>query len=254
MLTGLLVAGCSFSTYGLPGGENDPLTTTEASTSAPSSSSAPDPSTGPGPTSSTSTGSAPSCGDGEVDTPEECDDNNLKDDDGCSSTCIREYRRVFATSQVFTGDLGGLAGADAKCQEAAASLDPPGLFRAWISTDAESPATRFVRSEVPYVDLDLMPIATDWDDLTDGMIEGGIYKTETGVLPPESICQPGFRVAWTSTDPFGSKPIPGTDCTGWTATNDKGAIGQLSFKSQDWTEALANLNCTCLASLYCFEQ
>ena len=133
-------------------------------------------------------------------------------------------------------------------------LDPPGQFQAWLSTDADSPSSLFVHSAVPYVDLELMPIASDWGDLIDGMIQGGIYKTETGMLPPESTCLPGFRVAWTSTSPTGAKSAPGIDCDGWTATTDKGSVGQLSFTSQEWTEALANLDCTCLASLYCFER
>ena len=30
------------------------------------------------------------CGDGVINTGEDCDDNNTKSDDGCSSTCKRE--------------------------------------------------------------------------------------------------------------------------------------------------------------------
>lgn len=252
-VTCTLTAGCSFSTYGLPGGEIDPGTTTDASTSPLTGSTSADPSTSHASTSSASTGAAPTCGDGKLDDPEECDDNNPKDDDGCSSTCTREYRRVFATSQVFTGNLGGIASADAKCQEAAQMLDPPGIFRAWISTAADSPAATFVHSKVPYVDLDGVELAADWTDLTDGMLAEGIYKTETGALPPESTCSPTYRVAWTNTNTMGQRLGLETDCSGWTSTSAQGSSGRLGYSTPTWTDAAA-LDCTCSASLYCVEQ
>lgn len=254
-----LTAGCSFSTYGLPGGEAQPSTSTDSSSSTLAGSTTPDSSTGQPSTSSTSTGTSaatdatPTCGDGMLAAPEECDDGNGDDGDGCSSACTREYRRVFATSQVFTGDLGGIMGADAKCQEAAKVLDPPGLFRAWISSGANSPAASFVRSEVPYVDLDGIQIAADWDDLTDGMLAEGIYKTETGSLPPESACLPTFRVVWTNTDVFGEEPNLGTDCGSWNDLLQMGKTGRLGNPASTWTDS-STLDCSCLASLYCVEQ
>ena len=254
-----LTAGCSFSTYGLPGGEDQPSTSTDSGSSTLAGSTTTDPSTGQTSTSGTSidtsasTDAMPACGDGILAAPEECDDGNVNDGDGCSSACTREYRRVFATSQVFTGDLGGIIGADAKCQEAAKMLDPPGLFRAWISSGADSPAASFVRSEVPYVDLDGVQIAADWNDLTDGMLDEGIYKTETGNLPPESTCAPTYRVAWTNTSAEGQSLASELDCEGWSSTSTQGSSGRLGYPTLLWTDA-AVLSCTCLASLYCVEQ
>ena len=259
LITCTLTAGCSFSTYGLPGGEAEASTNTDPSTSTPPGTTTPDPSTGQTSTSpsttdaSASTDAMPTCGDGVLSPPEECDDDNEADGDGCSGVCTLEYRRVFATSQVFTGDLGGIAGADAKCQEAANVLDRPGLFRAWISSGTDSPATNFVRSKVPYVDLDGKQIAADWSDLTDGMLADGIYKTETGASPTESACLPTFRVAWTNTDILGNEPNLGTDCGGWKDLAQVGKTGRLGYPASTWTDS-ATLDCTCLASLYCVEQ
>src|SRR5437868_4155746 len=50
---------------------------------------------------------------------------------------------VFVTSTRYTANLGGLAGADAICQAHATDAGLPGTYRAWISTAAEAPATRF---------------------------------------------------------------------------------------------------------------
>ena len=41
---------------------------------------------------------------------------------------------AFVTSGTFTGNLGGLAGVDAKCNAAALSAGLTGMFVAWLST------------------------------------------------------------------------------------------------------------------------
>lgn len=254
----LLCAGlsaCSVSTYGLPGGEIASTTTasTGDDTSEETSSGSSVGTTGAPQSSSGSTGSGPVCGDGELQSPEECDDNNEANDDGCSSTCTLEYRRVFATSQVFTGDLGGVTGADGKCQEAASMLARPGVFLAWISSGSDSPAANFVHSQVPYRDLMGVEVAVDWEDLVDGGLNAGISTTETGNLPPMSECLQGYRVVWTHTNAAGQNPMLDADCGGWLDTGGMGKIGRLGYTNGGWTDD-ATLTCTCLASLYCVEQ
>ncbi len=48
-------------------------------------------------------------------------------------------KKVFLTESTFTGNLGGVMGADAKCQAEAARASLPGEFRAWISDGVSSP-------------------------------------------------------------------------------------------------------------------
>ena len=76
-------------------------------------------------------------------------------------------KRVFVTSTRYTGDLGGIPGADEKCQSHADAAGLAGTFLAWISDGVDSPATRFARSAEPYVRTDGTKIAEDWDDLVD---------------------------------------------------------------------------------------
>ena len=85
------------------------------------------------------------------------------------------------------------------------------------------------------------------------MLANGIFKTETGALPPESTCLPTFRVAWTNTDILGEEPNLGTDCGGWEDPLQVGKTGRLGYPASTWTDS-ATLDCTCLASLYCVEQ
>src|SRR6185369_16979862 len=51
-------------------------------------------------------------------------------------------RVVFLSSATYNGNMGGYAGADAKCQALAAAVPAlaPKTFAAWISTSASSPS------------------------------------------------------------------------------------------------------------------
>ena len=63
-------------------------------------------------------------------------------------------KTVFVTKASFKGNLGGLAGADEKCQAEAddhASIVPSGTYLAWLSDGTNSPDTRFAKSSDPYV-------------------------------------------------------------------------------------------------------
>ena len=119
--------------------------------------------------------------------------------------CVRQYT-VFVTSTSYDGNLGGLAGADAKCQDQADAAGLTGTFKAWLSDAKGSPSTRFTRSAgAPYVLVDGTVIADNYAGLTSGSLEHPINQTETGGAPPvEPIsaarsCGPARARAATST-------------------------------------------------------
>ena len=85
----------------------------------------------------------------------------------------RNEKIVFVTSTSFSGNIGGVTGADAKCQIEADGQDsivPTGTYFAWLSDGTQSPDTRFTKSSHPYVLADGTRIADDYADLTDGSI------------------------------------------------------------------------------------
>ena len=88
------------------------------------------------------------------------------------------FKRVFVTSTTHTGNLGGLDAADAICQELADNSELTGQYKAWLSNDTQSPSTRFIQSDVPYVLVDGTQIAINYDDLVDGTIQNVIDLTE----------------------------------------------------------------------------
>lgn len=213
--------------------------------SAGSSSTTDDPST---------TTSGGSCGDGVLGDGEECDDGNQDAADGCSISCTKEFRRVFVTSKVWSGALGGLDGADEKCQDAANTGELPGLYKAWLSTTTISPTDTFVHSSVPYRQINGDEVATDWSDLISGTLNGGIFVSELGGLPGAGThnCIPEEgRPVWTNTDNNG-KNYP-KDCNGWTGVGFA-AAGLAGAVTGNWSTN-CELDCQIhTAALYCFEQ
>src|SRR5262249_19629866 len=125
-------------------------------------------------------------------------------------------RVVFVTSQIWYGNLGGLAGGDAKCQ-ALANASPLSrvnghAFRAWLSTQqAPAPinaADRIPHGTKPYVLVDGTPIAADWASLTDGSLSAPISLDEKGALP-------FVTAVWTCSTAAGAATAQG-DCQAWT--------------------------------------
>jgi hypothetical protein len=76
---------------------------------------------------------------------------------------------IFVSSMVYTGNLGGLDGADGKCQTLAMAVNPPlpGSYKAWLSSSTTAAKDRLTHSVGPYVLVDgKTKVANDWNDLT----------------------------------------------------------------------------------------
>lgn len=164
------------------------------------------------------------CGDGVLDADrEECDFGDLNgtgpmgwDLPGCTLGCRWVARIVFVTSATYTGDLGGLSGADLKCRNlaTAAGIDNAKTFRAWLSDGFEWPASRFQQTGLvgaPYVLLDGRIIAWNFNGLVDSGPYTGISITEQG----EAVVE---RQVWTNTSAFGERFSPVDHCDHWTSS------------------------------------
>src|SRR6185295_4806701 len=91
---------------------------------------------------------------------------------------------VFISSAIYNGNLGGLAGADQKCQQlaAAAGMGINRKFMAWLSTSTVSAASRLYHAPDPYVLVSEggEVVASNWADLTDGTLQRSIQRDELG--------------------------------------------------------------------------
>lgn len=179
-------------------------------------------------------------------------------------------KRVFTTSQLFTANLGGLAGADAKCQAAADKAKLGGSYKAWLSDSKQAPANRFDAScfnGAPFVLVDGTVVAKDWAELTSGTLRNGISKTETGSAAPLTNACPNLppgTAAWTLTTEGGHAEADkvAKACIDWTsgsmATSAQMVWGKPGAK-QNWSinsgcNNFGATSCSRTASLYCFEQ
>jgi hypothetical protein len=145
---------------------------------------------------------------------------------------LQMAKRVFVTSMTYDGDLGYPSGADAECQTLADAALLSGVFKAWLSDLNEGPADRFVQAVGPYLRVDGVGVADDWEDVTDGTLQAPIRVTETG--DPTSAV-----FAWTNTLANGEKdPSVDLSCRyDWKsdAPGDERAVGGIQNTSSLWT-------------------
>jgi len=137
-------------------------------------------------------------------------------------------RTVFISSQSYVGDLGGLAGADAKWAALASAAALGGTYAAWLSTSSVNAASRFGATGATYALVDGTPIANSLADLTDGTLAAAIDLNENGVATNSR--------AWTGTAPAGTACFQGSggNCNLTSPGND----GLVRTACEDWTVAV----------------
>jgi cysteine-rich repeat protein len=188
---------------------------------------------------------------------ENCDDSNLDEGDGCSSTC-KAHKIVFATSATFDGNLGGLAGGDAKCQALAVAAGLKGTYRVWAADVTGTPLTRFTKSNIPYARRDGVLVANNFADLIDGTLLAPINLSESKGSPgfDANVCN-GFKgLTFTNTVSDGTLFNALTSCNSWTS-NAANAItggGHWSETNTNWTGFVCSQFCNWKKALYCFQQ
>jgi len=108
---------------------------------------------------------------------------------GSSETTKKvETMNVFVTRTNYNGNLGGIKGADQKCNLAAANAGLEGTYKAWIATspldDAES---RFVGADKPYTTVNGDVLAENFEDFIDGsLLQSNYFYDEYGnAIGPE---------------------------------------------------------------------
>jgi hypothetical protein len=192
-----------------------------------------------------------------------CPDGCCQSDGSCGSTC-----RVFFSSSLHSSNLGGLAGADAICQDLADSAGLPGTYLAWLSDGTDSPSTRFPLAGSttvgPYVlpSTPLATVAANWESLTNRpncgigssmpCLSHAIDRDETGA-PYDNVSS--YSTA-TGTTQFGTSFPEDATCGKWTSSGASvsGAIGNLTKADMYWTRDYDSITCTFDVRLYCFQQ
>jgi hypothetical protein len=173
-------------------------------------------------------------------------------------------KRVFVTDTVYAGGLvGGLVGADMKCEARAAAAGLAGTYKAWLSDSKTSAAARLTRSTGAYLLVDGTMVAANWDELTSGNHQRAINLDPFGAthaVPVKCHVVGGLLAVWTATRVDGTRaegePL---FCVDWTKLDVNGGIpnglvGDSQASNIKWTSSNCALSCTDEASLYCIEQ
>jgi len=180
--------------------------------------------------------------------------NNLVD---CSEEICQQIEatckevRVFVSSIRYRGNLGGLNGADEKCQTLGNKIEQGKIWKAWLSDSRTSASSRLVQSRNKYKLVNGVVVANNWTDLIDGSILVPINVTEEN-----NQITSATRV-YTQTNAAGDISPNGAGCSDWTS-DSSGANARtgetLSLDiDQKWTDK-ALTNCDSSIRIYCFEQ
>jgi hypothetical protein len=160
-------------------------------------------------------------------------------------------KRVFLTSTTYDGNLGGLAGADEKCQARANAANLGGTWRAWLSDSQTSASSRITQTNGKYVLLNGQTVANNWADLVDGTIQNPINVNEFMGSPNYKSC------VWTSTKADGSAYLPVANitlCSDYTAADTNYSIcGHNGVTGSEWTNWSSD-RCDQFHPLFCFER
>ncbi|MBA3393842.1 MAG: hypothetical protein H0T89_14435 [Deltaproteobacteria bacterium] len=159
---------------------------------------------------------------------------------------------MFVTSSLFTGDLGGLAGADARCQNLAASANLPGTYRAYLSSldgNTQITAPSRMGGASGWVRVDGAPVMNDIGQLAGGALFNAPRLTESGVDAGTSQ----LPFAWTGTTTsgtFDSTCSAATAFIPWGGTSGTAMAGDVTSTSSS-AVALDVGDCGLTLRLYC---
>lgn len=153
--------------------------------------------------------------------------------------------KAFVSSETPTGNLGGVAGADALCNKLAQAAGLQGTFVAWVST-AQVDAIDRITSAGPWQRVDGQVVAQTKAQLATGQLTTPLRLDEKGKQPPVDEDR-----VWTATSGNGTY-VGGSDCGGWTGSGN-GRVGEAEHSGSNWT-SLVDEACTEVNRVYCFQK
>lgn len=194
------------------------------------------------------------CGNGQLDPGEECEPA-VEEDPECLASCLDGRKLIFVTSVHYKGgEIGGVQGADEKCQALAESAGRAGIFRAWLASSAEdAPAVRFIWHDLPYVDAAGVVLAGGWEDVDrPPLLNEHALPAQESSIP----CGSTLHNAW-SAGLYGPKVADDLeyDCGDFHDVDSLGAMAQLSGDGSVTINATCwKISCAGSAPLICVEQ
>jgi hypothetical protein len=151
---------------------------------------------------------------------------------------------AFVTSTTYNGNLGGLAGADAKCQARADAAALPDTYLAWIRTSSDTTRTINRWTGNNFALVTGTQFAINYDVLVNVSVHSPpLNRDEIGNTVPN-----GSSV-WTG----GGSTGGGNHCSDWASSSGAQTGTRGTVAVPDWETGSA-MPCNQPARLYCFKQ
>ncbi len=156
--------------------------------------------------------------------------------------------RIFTTTLTYTGNLGGLTGADAKCQAQADSASLTGTWKAILSDSGTNASGRLsFASGIDFTNMLGTTVATSAADLWDGTISDAVNF--------DQLTAPRGHTVWTGSAFSGLGAAE--HCLDWSSTNNAqtGRYGNPSDSStpNNWLSS-GTITCDLSQALLCVAQ
>lgn len=164
----------------------------------------------------------------------------MRDSDGLPG------KTFFVTSELFSGNLNGTAGADLQCQLAATKAGLSGTYRAWLARMGERIYDRISITYPLRRPTGLTIFATE-SSLVAGIASAELNYDEFGNPVPTPY-------VWTNTDSSGYGMAH--DCGGWMTdlSSHSGTYGRADVSTHPGWTSSGTTTCNQKLRLYCIEQ
>lgn len=167
-----------------------------------------------------------------------------------------DLKRIFVTSIGYDGNLGGEAGADAKCQTRADAANRGGTFKAWLldGTGAQYIYNKF--TDASYSNILGQKVITTFLDYNSGYT--GFQTLESSINYDEFKRSSATNIyAWTNLDSNGYRYALSSNalsCYGFTYDNNSSTalVGNVSYLTSQWSSQTTQ-NCSSKLRLICVE-
>lgn len=160
-------------------------------------------------------------------------------------------RTVFVTSLSYSGNLGGLSGADQQCQELAKAAQLEGDYMAWLSDDNEQASVRLDVGNDCFRLVNNEVVACF--EILSGMLQTAITLDQNGMEAMPGL--ESYTRVWTGTTYEGVSTF--YNCSNWhsASTQDGGGAGMSDDGVLDkaWTQMDIRSSCNAKFRLYCFQ-
>lgn len=165
---------------------------------------------------------------------------------------IAARHAVFVSSASYKGNLGGLSGADAKCNALAQAA---GLGAGWkaILSDSQTDAKSRIQISAPVYDLNNTLIAGSSQEFWSGAIKSPIATNEFKMGSP-------IDIVFTGTNANGMRNTNSPQCANWTSSSgfDGAQVGRSDAKDSRWIQlyqpgTAPSHACSNLTRLYCIK-